>query len=241
MKAMAAHRESKPDIFATKTAKAAHLNNAVWFNLWDKYNPENPLLNPEIYEQDVTLDNEIFTEKDSKVLHRRAIENFISQSALFNPIKKAFWIPLDKQVKIKEGAEFNNGVIKLDIWWKIVKLKSDMKFGYFTQCVNHTVILDNIQLEDEQWNIVSFSSGTWKDGKYVEWNKTSIVSTTEVGVSASVVVHNGQQGTGEQSYSNPTEQWAWGVDKTDLPGDETTDDNAGNWDSGWWTVVMFDD
>jgi hypothetical protein len=29
MKAMAAHRESKPDIFATKTAKAAHLNNAV--------------------------------------------------------------------------------------------------------------------------------------------------------------------------------------------------------------------
>ena len=195
MLATADYREKNKDKFNVTSAKSAHLNNAVWFNLWDQYNPENPLFDPEIYEQTIDLtddvDSEYFTQADKDTLHRRAIENFITKPALFEPVKKVLWLPSSALVKIKDWAEIKNGVIELDIWGKIIKLSSDMKFGYFTQCVNHTIILDDVKLEDDKWNIVSFTSGSWANGRYVEWDKTSIVSTTTVGLSGSVIVHNG--------------------------------------------------
>jgi hypothetical protein len=37
-----------------------------------------------------------------------------------------------------------------------------MKFGYFTQCVNHTVILNDISAETEDGTSVTFNSGVWE-------------------------------------------------------------------------------
>jgi hypothetical protein len=43
-----------------------------------------------------------------------------------------------------------------------------MKFGYFTQCVNHTVILDDFSVETEDGSKVSFASDVWENGTYRE-------------------------------------------------------------------------
>lgn len=194
MIAMKKHRMSNQNEFNTKSARSVHLDNAVGFNLGDKHNPENPLLNPEIYDKQVDLKNTL-GEADRKILHRRAIENFVKQPALFKSIKDTLWVADNAVVKIKDGTDLaldekGKWTLELDIWKKIVKLGADMKFGYFTQCVNHTVILENIQLTDDKWNVVEFRSGAWRNGKYAEWNKTSILSTTTVGVGVAVIVHN---------------------------------------------------
>ena len=189
MSATKRHRETHRQYFDVLSSKAAHLNNAVWFNLWDKFNPENPLFNPEIYEKTVDLndlDKSIFSEADRKVLHERAMRNFVSNSALITPILKALWL---EWATVTPG-NFENGQLTLDISKenskKQITLKADMKFGYFTQCVNHTIILDNISAESSDGTSVQFNSGVWENGNYIEWNKTSIVSTTEFELGGSV-------------------------------------------------------
>lgn len=203
MKAMNTYRMKNPKNFETTTAKAAHLDNAVWFNLWDQNKPENPLFNPEIYEAPFDLKG-ILADTDKEILHKRAMENFISQPALFNPIKEV--LSLQGEVNLRS---FKNWEWILDIWDKKIKIKSDLVFGYFTQCVNHTVILENIKLEDDKWNAIPFTTWAWENGKYVEWNKSSVVSTTEVGVSASMIVHNGNKPEQPEVEEGDTEM-GWG-------------------------------
>jgi hypothetical protein len=66
-----------------------------------------------------------------------------------------------------------------------------MKFGYFTQCVNHTIILEGLSAETQDGTNVTFNSGVWENGRYVEGNKSTILSTTEVGGNVSFIVYDG--------------------------------------------------
>lgn len=216
------------------SAQAAHLNNTVWFNLWDQTNPENPLLNPEIYQygmmDSAKLEECGFSLEEQNALHTRAINNFITNNALFNPLKRVLWLDESATVKIAEWAELNNWKIKLDIWWKKVTLSSEMKFWYFTQCVNHTVILDNISLEDENGNTMNFGSGTWESGKYVEWNKSSIVATTTYNFGIAFTARWGN----EMKDAN-TRIETWNSTVTDN-GSTTTTTSWSTWNyTGWGT------
>ena len=210
----------KPD-FAKTSAKAASLWNTVGFNLGDKTNPENPLFNPEIYDPMVELDKlEWFSTDAREGLHKRAMKMFAENPALINPVLKLLWVETEKLTPAQLKQAVDKGTINitddnkcqiiLDIWGKNITLSSWMKFWFFTQCVNHTIILSDITAESEGTN-VEFSSWVWNNWRYVEWNKSSIIATTEVGVSWSVIVHGGQKEEPhkETQEEGETEMW-WG-------------------------------
>ena len=120
-------------------------------------------------------------------LHKHAMEEFIKNKALFDAIWKTIWKTHEQISGLLGGAQFeldwNTWKLRLDFSdWKYIVLKADMKLGYYTQCVNHTVILDNISVEAD-WNVVSFGSGAWENGQ--------IQSTTAYGVVAREVYSAG--------------------------------------------------
>jgi hypothetical protein len=84
---------------------------------------------------------------------------------------------------------------------------------------------------------VKFDSGSWENGHYIEPDKWSNVATAEGWVNLAGVISGKKW---ESSHSVPSEQDAGKVPGTVMPGDETTGDWAGDWDSGWKTVVMYD-
>jgi hypothetical protein len=65
-----------------------------------------------------------------------------------------------------------------------------MKFGYFTQCVNHTVILDDISAENEDGTSVTFNSGVWNGKTYTEGTNSTIIATAKYGFGLSVTLGN---------------------------------------------------
>lgn len=222
--------------FAKTSAKAAQLGNTVWFNLWDKTNPENPLFNPEIYDPMVELDKLEWFSKDAREwLHERTMRLFAGNKALINPILKALWLE-GKKVEIKnfkmDGEKWK---LELDIWWKKVTLSAWMKFWFFTQCVNHTIILSDISAESEGMK-TQFSSGVWENGRYVEGDKSSIISTTEVGASVAITLSKEKSEPEEWDGTTNMEE-----DEEDIENDETTipwkDDNGKVntwWKDQWW-------
>ena len=227
--------------YAVKSTKAAHLGNTVWFNLWDKTNPENPLFNPEIYDPVVKLDQlnqEKFTQEAKEGLHKRAMTLFAKNPALVNPILKAVWVDTSNldlgSLVNSENMRINwdKCELTLDINGKKVTISAWMEFWFFTQCVNHTIILDNISAETDETN-VTFNSGVWKDGVYQEWSQSIIDSTTEVGASVSVVVSDKkpEEEPKPDATTKPTEEES---DIPETPGTTTpwaTD--GGEVNTGW--------
>jgi hypothetical protein len=162
-------------------------------------------------------------------LHKRAMSLFAKNPALINPVLEAAWIDVSN-LNLEEVAKLDNMEINwdkceltLDINGKKYTLSSWMKFWFFTQCVNHTIILDDISVTNEDGTSVTFNSWVWENGHYVEWNKSTIVSTTEVGISGSIIVHDGRKPkkTNQPPEDNPSSQP--GSDPTNIPDDVTTD------------------
>jgi hypothetical protein len=164
-------------------------------------------------------------------LQERAMNLFANNEALRAPILKYLWLE-GKKVNIGEfKMEWEKWKLILDIWeWNDIKritLNAWMKFGYFTQCVNHTVILNDISAETEDWTSVQFNSWVWENGSYIEWNKNSMVSKTEFELGGAVIAgkpsnQGGWWETGQISY----EEWAWWVPEWGS--------NSWNWSSSWW-------
>ena len=229
IQASSKYRQKNPDKFKCTASKSAQLTNTIWYNLWNSTNPENPLFNPEIYEQTVKLEEleaEWFSKENREALHKHAMELYVNNPVLINPIKTALW--LDSSAKVTVDWDFvsdqnNNWILQLDIWWKKVTLKAWMKFWYFTQCVNHIVILDNISAESEDGTSVNFNSWVWERWKYTEWSKSSRVSRTEIGFS--VAVTTGKQKQQEEPEDNP---WS----KPDPGNVDPNDPNTKPWQNG---------
>lgn len=175
--------------YAGNQAQSASLNNTVWFNLWDKTNPENPLLGVEVYDKvydSKDLVGNKFTEEQRTTLHKHAMENFIGNEALFSAIWQVIWQNHEqiKQAlkKARFTLEWNTWKLRLDFNNNnYIILSADMKLGYYTQCVNHTIILDNI-LVDVNGNKISYNSDSWRNG---------IVSSSTVDVITSSVTYSG--------------------------------------------------
>ena len=256
--ASAKYRKNSKIFDKKMSAKAAQLNNTVWFNLWDRTNPENPLFNPEIYDPMVDL-KELeglgFDEKSKNTLHERAMKLFADNDALINPILKYFGLD-GKDVKVGEfSVDWEKWKLTLDIWWKIITLRAWMKFGYFTQCVNHTVILDDISAETQDGASVSFNSGVWENNRIKETNKSSIDATVERGVHGSVIVHDGREEKEppkkEDTTTDPEETKREKHDQTTNPeetkrekkSDATSNpwaENNGKVDTGWKVEQWWD-
>ena len=168
--------------FDVAKANAEQLGNTVWFNLWDKKNPENPLFNPEIYNPMVNLDElKGFSPEQKNTLYERAMKLFATNKVLIAPILKALWLPEDSKVTPKD---FENWQLSLDIWeWKdirTIKLESNLEFGYFTQCVNHTIILSNIVATDGKGTKLDYKSGVNNGIINREWNGVGVLTNTSL-------------------------------------------------------------
>ena len=96
------------------------------------------------------------------------MEQFATNDTLFHNIKAAFGVKGTPRVKeFERDSNTWKWKLTLDIWGKIITLSADMKVGYFTQCVNHTVILENIQAESEGFTM-KYDSVTWGAEKVLE-------------------------------------------------------------------------
>jgi hypothetical protein len=155
---------------------------------------------------------------------------FAGNEALINPVKKYLWLE-GKPVKVWEfSVDGEKWKLTLDIWEKndikTVTLKAWMKFGYFTQCVNHTVILDDISVETEDWTKVTFASDVWENGTMKESTVSRIVSTTKVSLGLSVAF-----GGKEDQPEEPDLDWNSNNWNDGLKVPEGADTNAGQ--DGW--------
>ena len=241
-------KEENGWIFNTKESKAAQLENTIWFNLWNSVNPENPLFNPEIFAQMIDLkdlENLGFGEEQRIALHEHTMRLYAENLALINPVLKALWLE-GKSVEITWFEQiWEEWKLKLDIWWKKVTLSAWMKFGYFTQCVNHTIILHDIFAETEDGTTVRFNSGVWENGIYTEGNKNTRHSRFEVGVSVGVTLRK-EKPEGEPEFNPRSHNGNDGLDEPGEPGTtpwqtggQGGDFNSHNWNDGltpWWST-----
>ena len=239
--------------FNIEKTTAASLKNTVWFNLWDKETPENPLFDPEIYEPMVNLDSlDWFNVEARNGLHKRAMSLFAKNPALINPILKWLWLAgmdrdqLDKLVNKAVNGEGNNKieiengkcVLTLDIGGKIYKIKAWMKFWFFTQCVNHTIILDDIGWEWDG-NIIEYKSWLWNE-HISEWTGGEIMASTKAtfGISVALWGEESQQKEEENSAVKTGDATKWGKSPTTNPNDAPqtpkTPDGAGDGTDDIW-------
>ena len=85
------------------------------------------------------------SEDNKNRLYKRAMLKFWEDKVLRAPILEKLGIQDNWKVDVK----FENWKLILDNWEKKVTINADMSFGYFTQCVNHTIILSNINAVTE--------------------------------------------------------------------------------------------
>ncbi len=224
--------------FEINEAKAKQLGNTIWFNLWDHENPENPLFDPEIYDPMVDLDKLVseyqFPQESKNLLHKRAMENLASNKVLIAPILRALWFD--------EWGEPDPSSFKFDNWTltfnvkkgeevKTVILKANLNFGYFTQCVNHTLILSNIYAESE-WKKVECKSSLW-ESSWREASQSLNVSKTSVGISVGYSENFGSDDSWVKTEwgTNSTELW------TTTPNNVDPKNNNTAW--GWTTNSSY--
>lgn len=219
------YRTKHPEAYADSKKQARFLDNAIGFNLWNSYNVENPLFNPEIYEGSLIEDLN-FNWKD--ILMERALENIANNKVLFDPIKTE--LKLDWDVKVER---YENGQLMLDIWWEKVKLSAEMKFAYFAQCVNHMLIIDNIRAErGKDWGAVDFWNSVLRDGRVNEWTVKERMATITTSVDFAVKVPGQTWGDNSEVKSDDSTDW-WKMPDTgqDDTQEVPTDPNpAWNWD-----------
>ena len=233
------YRKDHAEQYKDSSKQAETLENAIWINLWNAINIENPLFNPEVYSDSIIKYVE-FDWKDT--LMERALNVIAKNIALMDPIKKALWVEWNVSVK-----SYENGQLNLDINGKNVILKADMKFAYFAQCVNHMLILDNIVAEIPwERKRVEFGPSVMWSGKYYEWTKRTSVSTTTTGVDVAFTAYRQEQEAdwsstpGEDEEDIPNQPWTstpwagdeWGATGTWWTPNEWWEGNNGNqW--GW--------
>ena len=221
--AMEDYRKANPEYYNTDHKASEQMRNAMWINLWNLYNPENPLFNPEIYAgSNISIDKLEFTWKDD--LHRHALEIFAKNKALMAPILK--WLGFDENTEVKV-LENQTGIweITLDINGKNVILKWDLSVGYFAQCINHMLLLSNIDAVIDWWGA---GYHTWPAIMWwsaAETNKGEAYSTTRIHIGVA-----GNLGWDSGTKSDDATIW-WPKPNSDPGGQEVPKepDPAGDW------------
>lgn len=186
--------------YNAKDVKAWVLQNAIWINLGDPSSVENPLFNPDVYE-DFRDD---LDKNQNRVLHEHALKVVAKNPALMSPVLEWLWLG-DKQV---DNISYENQKLILDISWKKVILDADLHFGYFAQCVNQMIYIDNIQATvDWEWASVNFGPSVFWGWATLEWTKRDNVATTKVRLDGAVKVHEDKPPVPVPPESNPEEEW----------------------------------
>lgn len=230
---------------ANYTKKECHssvLENAIWINLWDSSSVENPLFNPDVYD----TFKERLDKTQNETLHKHALEVVAKNPALMNPILK--WLNLPQDTDLSQlKTNYENGKLTLDISNKKVILDADLNFGYFAQCVNQMIYLDDISAVIEWTNAsVDFGPSVMAWGKTSEWTKQDLVSSARGQGEVAVTVYKQYK---DDWWSTPWEEeepiddpktpdwWSTpGEEEWDIPWDTTPDKGEHTPGDGkdWW-------
>jgi len=247
--------------YEDSSKEAKTLYNAIWINLWNRFSIENPLFNPEVYEDSI-IDNPKFEWRDTLLLH--ALDIIASNETLMDPIKEQLWIKW-----LVEKITIDNDQLILDIWWEKVKISAQMKFAYFAQCVNHMLIIDNIHAETgdnvsvDLWNSVLWDGvlresrvkhttstittsldlaakvGSWQSWveEAPEDDATTTMKADEEDIQHDWSTNTGAENNGQVSWSweegGPWDKWTeeWGRSEV-APENPSNPPVAGQWQSG---------
>ena len=208
------YRTEHPDEYKDTSRKWEVLHNAVWINLWNSINIENPLFNPEVYEWSVieweALDN--FPWKEELRLH--ALEVIARDKSLMWPVLSA--LNMDPNSEPTNITRTNDGRISIDFDGKNVILNAEMKFGYFAQCVNHMLLLDNINAEIP-WEgaSVNFWPSVMWNWQVHEWIKRSFVRTSKTGFELTFSPKQSKEEPKQEDQEWETDMWWWKVTPPD--------------------------
>ena len=224
--AMENHRKEHPADYNVTSRKRRTLDNAVWINLGNAINIENPLFNPEIYEDSQIKLEDLPDFEWKATLQQHAMEVMAKDKSLMWPILTHLNVPIPEWsntidyelVNYEEVLNEKNEKVwqlTINIGWKTVKFKADMSVWYFSQCVNHMILLDDIEAEVEwEWDSVHFWPWVMWWGKVIEWTKWSEVGTGSFTVQVSVWLW---EFGGEWDHGTTPGLWDEGVHDT-IPG-----------------------
>ena len=179
------YRKAHTDKYLDTSRKWVILQNAVWINLWNSISIENPLFNPEVYEGSIIEWKDLnFKWKDELRLH--ALEEMAKDKSLIWPILSELGISPDSEAKNIKRTE--DGRISIDFGQKNVILNANMKFGYFAQCVNHMILLDEISAEipGEGASVSFWESRVAWNWKVREWMSGTMTRTVRTWVELTV-------------------------------------------------------
>jgi len=185
------HRKNNSGEYSKESQKGRVYEWAIWINLWNAISLENPLFNPEIYVSPV-IDSDKLNFEWKDVLRKHLMEDvIIKNKALSQPILSKLWVELKDGDDLSKHASYDEKTwkIKLDIDWKNVILSADMKFGYFAQCVNHMLLLDNITAEIPGQGSVTFNSSFIKNGTLMETTASESLWKYKAGGYIAATVH----------------------------------------------------
>jgi len=188
--AMENYRKNNPEYYNATSKERTTLQNAVWINLGNAINIENPLFNPEIYKDSQISLKDLPDFKWKDTLQQHAMEVMAKDKSLMWPILEKLNISLDWGNTIKyEFVSYDPEAweLTINIQGKRVKFRADMSVWYFSQCVNHMILLDNIEAEVEwEWDSVHFWPWVMSGWKVIEWTKWSNMATGKFTVQVSV-------------------------------------------------------
>lgn len=217
-------------------AQSASLNNTVWFNLWDYTDPENPLLGVEVYDKVYeanALDQYAKFGEHREKLHEHVMKKFIWNEALFKAVWETIWKTHREIEEALANAKFqlnwNTWELRLDFKDKnYIVLSADMKLGYYTQCVNHTVILDNISV-NASGNKIPYVSQSWENGQIQSTSVDNILATTTYSGGIAITASTGGEKDNTAVASNSADDWGLQIHTGDnLPKDPDVDPDVNN-------------
>lgn len=241
--AMENYRKNNSEYYNATSKERNTLHNAVWINLGNAINIENPLFNPEIYKDSQIALKDLPDFQWKNTLQQHAMEVMARDKSLIWPILKKLNIDVSEwgnEINYKfVNYDSENGELVIKIGEKTVKFRADMSVWYFSQCVNHMILLDNIEAEVEWWNErVKFKAPVNWNGRYEEWTVESIMATSAGHLNFTIWLWKygkGQQdATTHQEGGTSSWNWDWWSEQWGSTWWWTWDGGDESWSWGGW-------
>ena len=228
------HRENNVDKYSDISKKGKIYEWAIWINLWNSISLENPLFNPEVYESPVIDSSELNFEWKDKLQEHIMKDVIANNKSLLQPILSALWLEWNSISVVEWSYDKENWKITLDIDWKNVILGADMKFGYFAQCVNHMLLIDNISAEIPwEWAYVDFKSSVVRDGRLDEAKLNQLYWKKRKWIDVAFTVHREEE-IPEKEKKPEYQDWSDPSDWKDKTTPEQEGHPIGEWETDTW-------